>query len=78
MTLASLLPIASIVILYCVKSMWRRLLIIAGFTAAFSLVLGLVTNGELVEVFAASAAFAAVQVVFVGSSGTAANFTVAA
>jgi hypothetical protein len=66
MTLASFLPTASIVILYCVKSMSRRLLIVAGFTGIFSLVLGLVTNGELVEVFAASAAFAAVQVVLLG------------
>jgi hypothetical protein len=56
MTLASLLPIGAIVLLYCIKSMPKRLGIIGGFTAAFSLVLGLVTNGELVDVFAASAA----------------------
>jgi hypothetical protein len=56
MTLASLLPIGAIVLLYYIKSMPKRLGIIGGFTAAFSLVLGLVTNGELVDVFAASAA----------------------
>jgi hypothetical protein len=75
MSLASLLPVASIVVLYCVESMWRRLLIVAGFTGAFSLALGLVTNGQLVDIFAASAAFAAVQVVFVGSSDSGGNLT---
>lgn len=56
MTLASLIPVVSIVVLYFVHNMGRRLGIIGGFTAAFSIVLGLVTNGELVDVFAASAA----------------------
>jgi hypothetical protein len=56
MTLASILPIASIVVLYYVHSMPKRLGIIGGFTAAFSFVLGLVTNSQLVDVFAASAA----------------------
>jgi hypothetical protein len=73
--LASLLIIAPILVLYFVTSMWRRLLIVAGFTGTFSLVLGLVTNGELVDIFAASAAFAAVQVVFVGSSDIGGNST---
>ncbi|KAH6668189.1 hypothetical protein B0J14DRAFT_156745 [Halenospora varia] len=68
MTLSSMLPIGAIVVLYVVKDMSKRLGIVAGFTAGFSLVLGLVTNGELIDVFAASAAFAAVQVVFVGST----------
>ena len=56
MTLASMLPVISIVVLYYVHNMGRRLGIIGGFTAAFSIVLGLVTNGALVDVFAASAA----------------------
>jgi hypothetical protein len=55
-TLASLLPIASIVVLYYVRSMPKRLGIISGFTATFSFVLGLVTNSHMVDVFAASAA----------------------
>jgi uncharacterized membrane protein len=56
MTLASMLPVVSIVVLYYVHNMGRRLGIIGGFTAAFSIVLGLVTNGALVDVFAAAAA----------------------
>lgn len=56
MTLSSLLPIAAIVVLYAVKDMSKRLGIVAAFTASFSLVLGIVTNGELIDVFAASAA----------------------
>ena len=56
LALASLLPLASIVILYYVKSMPKRLGIVGFFTAAFSTILGLVTNGELVAVFAASSA----------------------
>jgi hypothetical protein len=55
-TLASLLPIAAIVILYCVQNTVKRLAIIAGATTIFSFTLGLVTNGELVDVFAASSA----------------------
>ncbi|KAG9236096.1 hypothetical protein BJ875DRAFT_482614 [Amylocarpus encephaloides] len=50
------------------KTMWQRLVVVAGFTFAFLLVLGLGTNAALVEVLAASAAFAAVQVAFVGSA----------
>lgn len=56
MTLSSLLPIAAIVVLYVVQDMPKRLGIVAAFTAGFSLVLGFVTNGELIDVFAASAA----------------------
>jgi hypothetical protein len=55
-TLASLLPIVSIVVLYYVHRMPKRLGIISGFTATFSFVLGLVTNCHMVDVFAASAA----------------------
>ena len=55
-TLASMLPVIAIVVLYYVDNMGKRLGIIGGFTAAFSMVLGLATNGALVDVFAASAA----------------------
>ena len=51
-----MLPVIAIVVLYYVDNMGRRLGIIGGFTAAFSVVLGLATNGALVDVFAASAA----------------------
>lgn len=68
-TLSSLLPVVSIVVLYLVHSMPARLGIIAGFTAAFSFVLTAITSAKRVENFAATAAFAAVQVVFVGNNG---------
>jgi hypothetical protein len=44
-----------------------RLWVVAAFTFAFSVLIGLFTHGELVNIFSAAAAFAAVQVVFVGS-----------
>lgn len=55
-TLSSLLPVLSIVVLYLVHSMPARLGIIAGFTAAFSFVLTVITSAQRVENFAATAA----------------------
>ncbi|OTA65856.1 hypothetical protein K449DRAFT_420569 [Hypoxylon sp. EC38] len=54
--LSSLLPVAAISVLYVVHSMWRRLLILAAFTSAFSVILSLITakSGRL-ELFAATA-----------------------
>ncbi|KAF6234304.1 hypothetical protein HO173_007498 [Letharia columbiana] len=69
--LASLLPIASIVVLYTISSDLVRLIVIGLFTAGFSTSLKLVTNARLVDVFTATAAFTAVQVVFVGTNGSA-------
>jgi len=57
--LSSLLPVAAIVALYLVDNMGRRLGILAGFTAAFSMLLALVTPEAMtrkVEIFAATAA----------------------
>lgn len=53
---ASLLPVGSIIVLYFISSMTTRLVIIGVFTAIFSLALGLLTNGRLVEIFSATAA----------------------
>ncbi|KAL9111750.1 MAG: hypothetical protein Q9227_003809 [Pyrenula ochraceoflavens] len=66
--ISSLLPISSIIILYSVHSVRARLGIAAAFTASFSLCLAMMTSGRRVEIFAATTAFAAVQVVFI--SGT--------
>ncbi|KAF2240198.1 hypothetical protein BU26DRAFT_573045 [Trematosphaeria pertusa] len=52
--------------LYLIKSPLTRLAAIVGFSAAFLLALALFTKARLVEVFAATTAFASVQVVFVG------------
>ncbi|KAI1411525.1 hypothetical protein F5Y13DRAFT_191142 [Hypoxylon sp. FL1857] len=67
---ASLLLVGSIVVLYSIDNMTTRLVIIGVFTATFSLGLGLLTNGKIVEIFSATAAFAAVQVVFVSSTNS--------
>jgi len=66
--LASLLPIGSIVILYFMDTAPKRLGAIGGLTALFSFSLGLVTNARMIDIFSATAAFAAVQVVYVGTA----------
>ncbi|MCJ1390413.1 hypothetical protein MMC18_003272 [Xylographa bjoerkii] len=69
MSFSSLLPIAAITALYCVNSMSVRLGMMAGFTVFFTLSLGILTNASSVDIFTATTAFAAVQVVFIGTSG---------
>ncbi|KAN0089867.1 hypothetical protein V8E51_018446 [Hyaloscypha variabilis] len=66
--ISSLIPICSIVVLYFITDMPMRLIIVGIFTAIFSIALSLMTSGTRVEIFAATAAFASVQVVFVGST----------
>ncbi|ORY62310.1 uncharacterized protein BCR38DRAFT_525336 [Pseudomassariella vexata] len=61
---ASLLPLCSVVTLYITESNNMRLGMIVVFSACFSLALATMTNARTVEVFAATAAFAAVNVVF--------------
>ncbi|CEI70553.1 hypothetical protein FVEN_g952 [Fusarium venenatum] len=63
--LAALLLIGAIVILYNVKSHNLKLGLIALFTILFSASIGLLTNARRAEVFGATAAYAAVLVVFV-------------
>jgi len=67
-TLASLTIVCSVIILYEVKAMRARLGIMAASTVLFSLFLTLLTNAKRSDVFAVTAAFAAVQVVFIGST----------
>ncbi len=55
--LASLLPVASIIVLYSISSNLVRLIVIGLFTAGFSISLKLVTNAKLVDVFTATAAW---------------------
>lgn len=54
--ISSALPITSIVALNYISRMIIRLVVVALFTMAFSLILSLVTNSRRVEVFAATAA----------------------
>ncbi|XDG05282.1 hypothetical protein ABKA04_004897 [Annulohypoxylon sp. FPYF3050] len=61
-------PVLSIFILYYVENMPIRLGLILSFTSLFALVLLLVSRVRRVEIFMATLAFAAVQVVFVGNT----------
>jgi hypothetical protein len=63
--LAALLLIGAIVVLYKVTSSDWRLGLIAAFTTLFAGSVGLLTNARRAELFAATAAYAAVLVVFV-------------
>lgn len=65
---ASALLIGAIVSLYIVKESVSRLVMITVFTALFATSVALMTNARRAEVFAATAAYSAVLVVFV--SGT--------
>ncbi|KAH8652463.1 hypothetical protein BX600DRAFT_95137 [Xylariales sp. PMI_506] len=69
-TIASVLPLFSILVLSLVTRIALRLIIIGVFSVLFSLGLGLFTNGRMIEIFSATSAFAAVQVVFVGSTSS--------
>ncbi|KAL2011660.1 hypothetical protein VTN00DRAFT_4378 [Thermoascus crustaceus] len=64
---SSLLPALTILILYLIKPMYARIALVIGFTALFSFAFAIFTSARRVEIFAATAAFAAVEVVFVGS-----------
>ncbi|ORY12786.1 hypothetical protein BCR34DRAFT_587055 [Clohesyomyces aquaticus] len=72
-TLSSLLPTLAILVLFFVKRMLLRIGLVIVFTAIFSFTLSVTTEARKVDIFSATAAFAAVEVVFVGS--TAANNT---
>jgi hypothetical protein len=50
------LPVASIVLLYVVESMSKRLGIIAALTAMFAFSLALMTSAGVADIFAATAA----------------------
>lgn len=66
--LAAVLLFGAILNLYYVTDEQKRLGIIAGYTIAFAICVGLVTEAKSSEVFAACAAYSAVLVVFVSGS----------
>ncbi|KAI2618784.1 hypothetical protein GGR54DRAFT_142558 [Hypoxylon sp. NC1633] len=61
---AALLPLLSIIVLFIADSDRIKLALVVVFSACFALMLALMTNARRIEVFAATAAFAAVNVVF--------------
>ena len=63
--LASCLLFGAMFNLYFVESNPRRLGLIAGYTVAFALCVGFLTNARRAEIFGACAAYAAVLVVFI-------------
>jgi len=65
--LAAIIPVVSILALYFIKNTLKRIFALMGFTVAFALAFKLLFSARTVEVFAATAAFVAVEVVFVGS-----------
>lgn len=68
MLLSALVPAASIFTLYFLRSMVARLAAIASMSLLFSLLMTFIIRGSRGETFAATTAFAALQVVFLGGS----------
>ncbi|KAF4947357.1 hypothetical protein FSARC_13978 [Fusarium sarcochroum] len=68
--LASLLPTGMILVLYFVKRMLVRIGLVIIFTTIFSIVMSFYPGAKKGEVFAAVAAFTAVEVVFIGSTSS--------
>lgn len=54
--LSSLTPVAAVAVLYAVHNMWRRIAVLAVFTALFTVILALITTAKRIEIFAAAAA----------------------
>jgi hypothetical protein len=67
--LAALLTVVPIIALYFANSHGLRIGLIALFTFVFASALTIMSDVKRSEVFGASAAFVAVQVVFIGSVG---------
>ncbi|OCK91643.1 uncharacterized protein K441DRAFT_664115 [Cenococcum geophilum 1.58] len=65
--LSSVLPLVAILVLDRFKDTRTRIHISVGITAVFAFILALFTDARRVEIFAATATFAAVEVVFIGS-----------
>ncbi|KAI8943987.1 hypothetical protein F4801DRAFT_573275, partial [Xylaria longipes] len=62
---SSLLPVLSIVVLYYIQSQSARLIAIVAFSAFCSLALTVLTDARNAEIIATTAAYAAVQMIFV-------------
>ena len=62
------LPTTAILVLYFVKNMVHRIGLVIVFTVLFSTALTVFTGAKRIEVFSATAAFAAVEVVYIGST----------
>ncbi|KAF4823574.1 hypothetical protein CGCSCA5_v001689 [Colletotrichum siamense] len=65
---ACVTPVLTIFVLNIVPSTNLRILVTLIFTAVFALLIATFSNAKKVEIFAATATFAAVEVVFIGSA----------
>ncbi|OIW32996.1 hypothetical protein CONLIGDRAFT_627941 [Coniochaeta ligniaria NRRL 30616] len=65
---SSIIPIVSIIALFFVQSLLRRLVLVCVFSFLFSVFMSVATRARRIEVFGATAAFASVQVVFIGTT----------
>lgn len=65
--LSATIPVTAIFVLYFVRNMLNRLTVVTVLSFFFSFIMATVCRGHRVDVFAATLAFAAVQVVFVGN-----------
>ncbi|KAH0434544.1 hypothetical protein CcaCcLH18_05287 [Colletotrichum camelliae] len=66
--LACIMPVLTIFVLNIIHSTNIRILVTLIFTAVFALLIATFSNAKKVEIFAATATFAAVEVVFIGSA----------
>ena len=73
--LSSVMLTASIIALYYVRRLVTRLGLIVLFTTLFSVLLSICTSADRTSIFQMTTAFAAVEVVFVGSTSTSTNGT---
>ncbi|KAM0716127.1 hypothetical protein Q7P37_008641 [Cladosporium fusiforme] len=65
---ATLIPSLAIIILYFIRNLIARILTAMGMSFVFSILLAATTAARPAEIFASTAAFSAVQVVFIGST----------
>ncbi|KAH6630608.1 hypothetical protein B0J18DRAFT_421686 [Chaetomium sp. MPI-SDFR-AT-0129] len=66
--LASVLPVLAIFVLNSLSTTNARIGTIVGFTAAFATILAVFSSAKRAEIFAATATFAAIEVVYVGTA----------
>jgi len=66
--ISSIIPSISIIVLFFVEDLLKRLALVCVFSFVFSICMSLASRARRIEVFGATAAFASVQVVFVGTT----------
>ncbi|CAJ2506293.1 Uu.00g004230.m01.CDS01 [Anthostomella pinea] len=65
---SALTPTISMVILYCIESMNVKVALVCLFTVIFCLALSTLSKARRIEIFAATAAFGSVQVVWISQT----------